>query len=93
VKYALIASLLWPVLWGAAFQEDEQKPPLPTSEYIVIFNIRPEPCINARLIITARTEGEAVMLATRTLIKRFQNNLDVDSLDFVEVALKPERKR
>lgn len=78
--------------------EQPQEPPkvdVTLPEFVVIYDYPSEPPLNLRMIVRARSEGEAVMRSMISLFKNFHNSLDLDKLRFLEVAPKrdPDKKK
>lgn len=83
----------------------EQDTPIPNDpalrdvtlpEFIVIYDYPVEAMtLNLRMIVRAKSEGEAVMRATAKLLDTFRNQLDASRLKFVEVAPRrnPDEKK
>jgi hypothetical protein len=92
-----VLALLSPIISLAAAQEDGQEPNVSEAskitdpKWVVIFNFlrskeAVEPLLNLRVVIHAKTEGDAIVKATFYLNKNFGATLDLDKLAFVEAA-------
>ncbi len=82
---------------GAFWAQQGSPPPLSVTDpqFIVVYNVKhdaaTEPLINLRVVLPAKSEGEAVMKS----VVFIQNKLGIntgDMLDFVEVAQRKEAK-
>ena len=87
----------------ATAQEDGQDTPIPNDpnlrdvtlpEFIVIYDYPVEAMLlNLRVVVRAKSEGEAVMRATSKLMDTFRGQLDTSKLKFIEVAPRVDKDK
>ncbi len=87
-------AVLYALVLGAGFDARQQHVTDP--EWIAVYELKRdetrEPLLNIRVVIRAKSEGEAVMKSTIYLQSKFGVNV-TETLQFVEVARREERKK